>query len=165
MTVYIYDQTSNTYEYTTSGVLQDGVWVHLTVVYDGNLSAADRCKIYINGQLDTNTTSVGTIPTTLHTGSQHWFIGTQDGSSGFTLDGKMDEFRLYSRALSASDVAELYSRIAGSMLFNGDLTNANSKLQNTTAKCARSFNGSDDLRVDLSTKLWRRRIRSCRRDR
>jgi hypothetical protein len=134
LTVYIYKASGNHYVYTDDDVLTIGKWVHVTVVYDGDLTGnVERCKIYINGQL-AEMDSSGTIPDTLYNASDNWYIGSQDtGAAGYLLDGEVDDVRLYTRALSASDVAELYTQGGGSILFNGALASPSSKLENTTA--------------------------------
>jgi hypothetical protein len=135
--------------YTTGDVLSDSRWIHVAVVYDGTLSGdTNQCKIYINGiqQTGTQIGSSGDIPATLlNSSSDHWYIGWRDDQpTGLSLDGKVDEFQLYTRALSASDVMELYLQTEGSILFNAALANPNSKLENTTADV---LAGSDELTI------------------
>jgi hypothetical protein len=104
--IYINNNSmTTTYEYTTGDVLSDDKWIHVAVVYNGGLSGADTCKVYIDGALVTTQTT-GTLPTTLHTDtSDPWWIGWRQGLADYALDGKVDDFHLYTRALSATDVA------------------------------------------------------------
>jgi hypothetical protein len=129
--------------WTTGNVLSDGRWIHVAVVFDGSQSGnTNRCKIYING-LAATTGSSGTIPgTLLNSASDHWLIGWRDDSpANLSLDGKVDEFHMYTRALSSGDIPELYLvEMEGSILFNGVVASPNSKLDNTSA----SMLGSSD---------------------
>ena len=133
--VFVYKESGLDYVFTTGNVLSEGTWIHVAVVFDGGETGdLNRLKIYINGQLAARDEE-GDMPATLHTDtSGDWLIGWRDDTpNGYAFDGKVDEFYLFTRALTAVDVVELYSRSAGSILFNGGLTNANSKLENTTA--------------------------------
>jgi hypothetical protein len=129
--------------FTTRNVLSDGKWIHVAVVYDGSQTGnTNRCKIYINGVVATTNHS-GMVPATLlNSASDHWLIGWRDDfPADLSLVGKVDEFHLYTRALSASDVQEVYLvESEGSILFNGALESPNSKLENASA----SLLGSSD---------------------
>jgi hypothetical protein len=123
---------------SNSNVLSNAQWIHVAVVFEGTQSGnKNRCRIYINGLLLDNTrvTDTGTIPAALlNSSTDHWYIGWQDNTpADLSLDGKVDEFHLYTRALSASDIQELYFQSDGSILFNGAAANPNSKLENTSA--------------------------------
>lgn len=80
-------------------------WHHYTVVWDE--SGASQTKMYIDGNQETATTtgtftSVGALTNTLSVA-----IG-MDSNSATHFDGKLDEIRLYNRALSADEAAQLY---------------------------------------------------------
>lgn len=81
-----------------------GAWQLITVVYDTD-SAAPSIKVYRNGVLaDSHTLTKG------YTASPVAVIGARSPiSGGGYLGGSLDEFRIYSRALSASDVQSLYA--------------------------------------------------------
>jgi hypothetical protein len=132
--------------YTTGSVLIDGNWIHVAVVFNGSETGnTNRCKIYING-IAAAVGNGGIVPATLlNSGSDHWLIGCRDDSpSDKALDGKVDEFHLYNRALSPSDIQELYFQSDGSILFNGAAANPNSKLENTGANV---LDGSDETTI------------------
>ncbi len=74
-------------------------WVHVVGTYDGA-----TVRIYINGVLQAATQS---IAGPLDGGSGVTVIGSL-GSSAYRMNGKIDEVRLYNRALSQSDVSALY---------------------------------------------------------
>jgi hypothetical protein len=126
--------STNGYVETTENVLKTGQWMHIAVVYDQSQpTPTEKIKIYINGVIAART-SGGTLPPSMHSASNPWSIGYRtDDPTPLGLKGKIDEFYLYTRALSASDIQELYFQSDGSILFNGALANPNAKLENTTA--------------------------------
>jgi hypothetical protein len=134
--VAIHQNGTNSYVYTNSDVIPNGVWVHVAVVFNGALSGGNDCKVYING-VSVETLGPAAFPDILHTDTDvttgDWYIGTRRDRTDLAVDGQIDEFHLYTRALSASDVQELYFQSDGSILFNGALANPNAKLENTTA--------------------------------
>jgi len=90
-----------------AGSLVTGKWSHLVGTYDGKL-----VKIYLNGTLAGTNSCTGNIRPT--TGSTR--IG-QNYPSGFYLDGRIDEVRVYNRALLPNEVLDLYV-VTTSTLFN-----------------------------------------------
>lgn len=76
-------------------------WVHLVGTCDSNGS-----KIYVNGVLESSSISAGVLS------SQSGFplhIGGDQTNAGPYFKGAIDEVRLYNRALSASEVLQLYN--------------------------------------------------------
>ena len=82
------------------------IWLHLVVTRSLNSK-----NLYVNGNLVQSTTTVGDMRELYTTGS----IGASSASGGnlgnFTK-GAFSDFRIYSTALSASDVKELYNTSA-----------------------------------------------------
>ncbi len=75
-------------------------WMHVAGTYDGT-----SLKIYINGILDN---TVSPPPTTILTNNQVLAIGAQsDGAAASRFNGTIDEARVYSIALSESQIAAL----------------------------------------------------------
>lgn len=79
-------------------------WYHVVGVYDGS-----AVKLYINGQLQTSTVTVsGNVSTT----SEPFIIGANPNGGGTVisqfLNGMIDEARVYNRALSATEISNLY---------------------------------------------------------
>jgi hypothetical protein len=72
-------------------------WFHLAATYDGT-----TIKLYVNGVLDSSKVATFTIGTN----SQPLAIGSESDGQ-FMLQGSMDEARVYSRALSATEIAAL----------------------------------------------------------
>ncbi len=83
-----------------------GIWNHVTVVFDGTLTGnANRLKVFKNGVQLSNNSYSGTIPSQL-TSVSVTSILLGSGSSTF-LDGKAKDVRIYNSALSQSDITKL----------------------------------------------------------
>ena len=84
----------------TGGTLTIGSWYHLVGVRDVSV---DKIILYVNGTQVASTTDAvtGTITTA------SYFLGNYQ--STYT-DGQIDEVRIYNRALSATEVGDLYAR-------------------------------------------------------
>lgn len=81
-------------------------WHHIVITHDGSTTAANL-KIYDNGTELTHTfnqNGVGTLGSDTGTA---FFIGNSS-TYGRTFEGKVDEMRVYNRALSESEVQQLY---------------------------------------------------------
>jgi hypothetical protein len=81
---------------TTTAHLQPNTYAHVAVTFD-----SARAKIYINGIADQSTGEP--MPAV---GSSELLFGT-DLDTGSTLPAVLDEFQLWTRALSASEIAAL----------------------------------------------------------
>jgi hypothetical protein len=83
-------------------------WYYLTGVYD---QAARTLDIYVNGVKDNGafTANSPAVPAALNEvrGDQCPYIASSANQNSL-LFGAVDEFRLYERALTAAEVAELY---------------------------------------------------------
>jgi len=91
-----------------------GTWYHLVGTYDGS-----TMKLYVNGVLEGTVGRSGPI---IPDGCDLVIGGSNLGGCGFqgmfTVNGKVDEVALYSRALSESEVADLYNDGSGRSLIN-----------------------------------------------
>jgi len=98
-----------------NGIISEGVWTHLVMVYDGSESAAgNRVKLYKNGNLQTRTSYSGSIPATSPSVTSSTYIGTwalNPGSSGL-FDGEIDELAIFNTALSATKIQQIYDATA-----------------------------------------------------
>ncbi len=102
--------------FSTSEYLTNGEWFHLGVVFNGTeTTSSDRLKIYINGVL-INIIEQGTLPTTTGSSYQDMIIGKKEIFNFAHFQGKMDEFGLWDRALSASEINYLYNDNKGVVL-------------------------------------------------
>lgn len=82
----------------TSGPLADDTWHHLTCTYDGS-----DIKLYLNGILiSTNSTAADII-------DNDGLLTIGGDETGSELSGYIDDVRIYDRALSDSEVEELYN--------------------------------------------------------
>ena len=89
-----------------STTINTGTWYMATSVYS---SATQQLSIYVNGTL-VNTTSGILSPNSAI--SALLYIGSDDqvpGNSGYFFDGSMDDVRIYGRAISSTEVQQLYA--------------------------------------------------------
>jgi len=87
-------------------------WYYLTATWDGNTSTAN---LYINGELKATDSSVTAVSKT------GWLnkirIGVSNNPNGRYFDGKIDEVRIYNRALSPAEVRALYEWAPGPKVY------------------------------------------------
>jgi hypothetical protein len=81
--------------------LPTGAWTHVAVVLSGTAGV-----LYINGSEVARNTGLTLRPGDLGSTTQNW-IGRSQYSGDPFLDAAVDDLRLYSRALSASEIAQL----------------------------------------------------------
>jgi hypothetical protein len=91
--------------------LQDGNWHHVVITYDGSRSTSG-VTIYIDGSSRTVTSITNTLSTNAPTGSS-MAIGSRTSTFGSYYDGSLDEFGIWSRALTSGEVTSLYNSGAG----------------------------------------------------
>jgi hypothetical protein len=98
---------------TTTSVFSDksswnaNQWYHITIVHD----SLNNILWYIDGVLDDTDAFVAAYTSE----SPDFFIGARQSLNNNTyFDGKIDEVRIYNRALSAEEVRELYNMTKGS---------------------------------------------------
>jgi hypothetical protein len=105
--------------YTTGGAHQARRWEHWVMVYDGTKSDnPGRLKLYLNG-VEQSLTYSGSILTPTCSNDNHVEIGVDsDLGAGSFWNGLIDEVRIYDRALSASEVQQLYQAGASRMKAN-----------------------------------------------
>lgn len=109
--LYTYVESSNnnghvSFDYST--VVAAGAWHHYAWVYDGSLANADKIKVYVDGT-EVATTVTGTIgSTTIDLSTKDLTVGKVTDIDDDDWNGKIDEFRVYNKALSASEVQSVY---------------------------------------------------------
>jgi beta-galactosidase len=79
--------------------LNDGRWYHVAGVYNGRSTT-----LYIDGRRDVSATTSGSIPAN----SFNVWIGADSQLSRHAWNGLIDEVRIYSHALTAEEVKDLY---------------------------------------------------------
>lgn len=85
---------------TTSSVIATGVWTHIAMTQSGTVGV-----LYVNGVEVGRNVNLTLKPSSLGNATQNWI-----GKSQFPdplLAGKIDEFQIYSRALSASEISNI----------------------------------------------------------
>ncbi|MRV72408.1 hypothetical protein GJ700_11875 [Duganella sp. FT92W] len=87
----------------STSALATGQWVHVAVTLSGNTGT-----LYVNGVSVGSNTNMFHAPFRLGSTSQNW-IGRSQYSGDPYFNGKIDDFRIYRGALSASAVLALYN--------------------------------------------------------
>jgi hypothetical protein len=93
-------------QFQNSTTFSDNVWYNVSVTYD-----SANIKVYINGSLDTTQSYDGTIRNFTDSNYQFHTIGSAKSvSSGifFNYIGKLDQVRIFNKALSSGEVTTLY---------------------------------------------------------
>jgi len=110
----IYDSTYRQGPKLTTGVsgkdLNYGEWNFLSFSYDYNSIDGQRFKVYLNGVLDSqSTTGVGTIVNT----SQTMEFMESDFDSNSNLAGSLGPCNIYNRELTSTEVLQNYNALKG----------------------------------------------------
>ena len=87
----------------SSLALTTGTWAHVAITHSGSTGT-----LYLNGVLAGTNTSMTLCPSNLGNTTNN-YIGRSQFSSDPYLDGSIDDFRIYTRALSASEIASMSS--------------------------------------------------------
>lgn len=98
---------SSEYTAVSGGSISTDTWYHVVGTYDNS-----KLRIYVNGELKGEVAKTGNI--TYNSGTP-WAIATNPNGTGDDGDhyyGKLSDVRIYSTALSASDIKELYNTSA-----------------------------------------------------
>ena len=88
-------------DFDTNTLVSTNVWHHVMATYDGT-----DVRVYLDG------VQVGaTTARTLTVGSSAWNVGSATGldPANYYYKGKMDDIRIYNRAITAAEVASLYN--------------------------------------------------------
>lgn len=96
--------------YSTPGHTYSSEWTHYVGVSDRN---TDTMYLYVNGSLQgqKDISSIGTVP------NADLAIGRR--GPGNNYDGKLDDIRVYNRALSEDEINELYNQRSERKAFTG----------------------------------------------
>jgi hypothetical protein len=84
--------------YTASQTVTPTIWQHIAFVYDGS-----KVTCYVNGVAGTSVAATGKITSTIET----LYFG-RDGLTNNYSNSKLDDIRLYNRALSDKEIRALY---------------------------------------------------------
>jgi len=99
--VYFFYGYPGTPHFSSTGTLNAGQWNSVVCTFDGS-----NMHIYINGNLDA--TSAAVTPNPVYTNAVPE-IGSEYGFSNQTWRGYIDDLAIFSRALSATEVSDIYS--------------------------------------------------------
>jgi hypothetical protein len=129
------------------GTLPLNTWSHVAVTLSGTTGT-----LYVNGQPVGTNTNMTLNPASLGTTNQNW-IGRSQFSADPFLAATVDDFQIYSRALSQSEIASLASGQAGA----GDV--ADYKFDEDSGETAVDSSGSGHNATivspgNVSTPLW-----------
>jgi hypothetical protein len=83
-------------------VLPAGTWKHVAITKSGNTAI-----LYVDGVQVAQNTGMTLSPSSLGNTTNNW-IGRSQYSSDAFLDGQIDEFHIYNRALSAAEILALF---------------------------------------------------------
>jgi hypothetical protein len=93
-----------------TAIMADDTWHHCAVVLDPAVgTTVGDLLFYVDGELDTLSVAGGTPINTSTANNVR--IGASQGIAGRSLTGKMDDIRIYTRALSAAEVLNLVAPI------------------------------------------------------
>jgi autotransporter-associated beta strand protein len=106
---------------TANTPISNGVWVHFAVTWSGNVGI-----LYMNGVEVGRNTSMTLKPSSLGTTTQNWFGRSQYSGDPY-LTGVLDDIRIYSRQLSASEIVNLVNTAAPAQPTSLMVTSAGSK--------------------------------------
>jgi len=85
----------------SGAVMPTGTWVHLVGLYEPSVAV----RLYINAALIVSNTSG--IPATQHNSTENVNIGKKPNAAIY-WDGKLDDIRIYNRALTVQEISQLY---------------------------------------------------------
>ena len=87
---------------TSSANMNLNQWNHIVCLYDGS-----HFKVYLNG---TQTGTIANSTNPASSASDNLYLGSGGLDSGLHFFGDMDEFRIYNRALTSSEITQLYNQ-------------------------------------------------------
>jgi hypothetical protein len=108
----------------SAGKLQANKWQHVALTYDG-----EAFRFYIDGRLDAN---VSYAAIKFDTNNEDLVLGAELPGNDEFLDGRMDETRIYNRALSTTEIAELAKSDRTTFEYKGNTYLLTSKAQTWT---------------------------------
>jgi hypothetical protein len=83
-----------------SSALAANTWYYVTGVYD---ATAQTLNVYLNGNLN-NGVILGTVTSSQQTSALDVFVGRRAGYDGFEFAGRIDDVRIYGRALTQAQI-------------------------------------------------------------
>ncbi len=104
------DIEGNDDRFSTNATFSENTWVHIAVVFDGTRPAGERVRVYVDGVLDTVAPeSSASISNT----NSPVVLGHLNGNSSGFFAGVLDEVRIYRRALTVTEIADVMNCASG----------------------------------------------------
>ncbi len=128
---------------TLNSSFPSGSWQFVTVTYNDNTDR--KFKIYINGSEATYLTQTAATGTLNSDANNNWYFGTDNGN-GFYWDGKLDDIRVYNRALSPAEVSQLYHWAPGPVGYW--------KMDENTGTSAYDSSGNNSTGTFTGSPIW-----------
>ncbi len=114
--------------YTIDSIFGKNIWYQLTYVYN---SKQNNLKVFVNGKDN----SGATLDLTSEGGSAinlgNWYVGSSGYSESY-FNGKVDDIRIYNRALDDTEVKALYNEGDSGIVLSASITNLSAKVGNTS---------------------------------
>lgn len=108
-----YDGT-DIHRHSSDNTVTNSQWNHVVVTWDGSITATN-IRFFVNGQEVGYSTTTNATGSRVSDASQNLLIG--DSTDGYVFDGKIDDLRIYNRALSPSEVEDLYHWAPGPNIY------------------------------------------------
>src|SRR5579875_1846983 len=89
-----------------------GTWHHIAVVYDKSQSGPNVVSLYIDGVLQAPTSQPRTSTNTNTFGNNPTYLFSRGGTTNYAA-GEIDDLRLYSQALTAAQIQQIYQQGLG----------------------------------------------------
>ena len=91
-----------------------GVWHHLAFVFDKSQAGANEVSFYVDGVLQTAKSSLATSTNTNNFGSNPIYVYSRGGTQQYAA-GVVDELRIYSSALTGTQIQQVYNATLASL--------------------------------------------------
>lgn len=101
---------NGTFPQSAQGAIADTTWVHLAATRKSD----STCTLYING----TSVSVG-LGNAMNFGSGTWYLAGAAGSSAYTLNGVVDDLRVFDQELSPAEITTWMNTPVGSSTPSG----------------------------------------------
>ncbi|MGH9678428.1 MAG: LamG-like jellyroll fold domain-containing protein, partial [Candidatus Acidiferrales bacterium] len=101
-------QGNNGYDVKCYTQPSSGVWHHIAAVYDMSQASSNSIAFYVDGILQTSFSQPYSSNNTNTFGNYPLYLFSRAGTVGFS-SGEISDLQIYNRALSASDVQQLYN--------------------------------------------------------
>ena len=109
LAIHVIDNTVNIFSYTVNDVIVNNTWMHISWV----ITKTPEWRLYVNGTLQQLNSSNSRYPNSAT--YNNCYIAKSNFEGDGYLKCKIDDFRMYNRALTASEVADLYNYVPGAV--------------------------------------------------